>query len=56
MEAGSKQITCDGRRTLSSAEDRDGIQDQIVLLNQLSVKLDEYFALRTFGPDDGRVG
>lgn len=35
---------------------RDGIQEQVMLLNQLSRKLDEYFALRTFGPGQGRGG
>jgi hypothetical protein len=32
---------------------RDGIQEQVELLNELSRKLDEYFALRSFGPKDG---
>jgi hypothetical protein len=45
-----------GKGPLTHEGGRDGIQEQVILLNQLSMKLDEYFALRTFGPDQGRGG
>ncbi len=45
-----------GKNPLAQEGRRDGIQEQVILLNQLSMKLDEYFALRTFGPGQGRGG
>jgi hypothetical protein len=45
-----------GTGTLTRETGRDGIQEQVILLDQLSIKLDEYFALRTFGPDKERRG
>ncbi|MFA4877819.1 MAG: hypothetical protein WC586_10420 [Methanoregula sp.] len=56
METGLEQEMYAGRSSLTPAGCKDGIQEQVALLNELSEKLDEYFALRTFGPDDGRVG
>jgi len=35
--------------TLDHREDRDGLQEQVVLLYELSKKLDEYFSLRKGG-------
>jgi hypothetical protein len=34
----------------------DGIQEQVILLNNLSRSLDEYFALRTTGSGPGGGG
>ena len=53
MVTDSTQVSSAGKPFPNGAV-RDGIQEQVILLNQLSVKLDEYFALRTFGPERER--
>jgi len=56
MEADSIELSTSGRTSLSQGVGKDGIQEQVVLLNRLSVKLDEYFKLRSFGPGNDRTG
>jgi len=54
MGAESTEISSVGKSAFPQGGLRDGIQEQVILLNQLSMKLDEYFALRTFGPERER--
>lgn len=56
MTADSTEASSGGKISFPHRESRDGMQEQVTLLNQLSVKLDEYFALRTFGPGNDRNG
>nr|WP_319376431.1 hypothetical protein [uncultured Methanoregula sp.] len=45
-----------GKTSIGTGAERDGISEQVILLKELSEKLDEYFALRTFGPEDDTRG
>jgi len=56
MVTDTTEASSGGKISFSHRQSRDGLQEQVILLNQLSVKLDEYFALRTFGPGNDRTG
>jgi hypothetical protein len=56
MQADMAKVFFTGKNSLGTGAERDGLREQEVLLKELSVKLDEYFALRTFGPDDETAG
>nr|WP_321349490.1 hypothetical protein [uncultured Methanoregula sp.] len=52
MQADMTNTFFTGKTSIGTGAERDGISEQVILLKELSEKLDEYFALRTFGPED----
>lgn len=54
MMADSPDINPVNEHFAGRSTSRDGLQEQMILLNRLSEKVDEYFALRSMENDETR--